>query len=343
MRSSSPKPLAILLLVLLASATALAQGTRPMSPGDAPSNSTAAGNLMIYLRTADGQEIPDTAVPLIRLTSVRGGMPMPNPPTRVGGGWLISGLTIGNDYEVQITANGYLPAGQVASVPDFAGATGTVTIFLRAGDPDLVYQRPRGQFVLAPKAERDIEQALSDLQAGRFAWARKETEKAMKLAPANPYVQYVMGLVFLHSGQITEAKPFLEKAVSIDPNDAAAMSALGKVCYRLGDYPGAIDTLTKAAQLDATSWNVEWLLGAAYLAQNNYTAARDHADRALKVGKEKADQVEFLLGAALAGLGEREQAAEALVKFADRCPQDPNATKARDWAKMLLSPPAKPQ
>lgn len=314
-----------------------------MLPNDAPSGSTAGGNLMIYLLTADGQEIPDTAVPLIRLTSLRGGMPMPNPPTRVGGGWLISGLTIGNDYEVQITVNGYLPAGQVASVPEFPGATGSVTVVLHAGDPELVYRRPHGQFVLAPKAERDIEQALSDLQAGQFASARKETEKAMKLAPANPYVQYVMGLVFLHSGRIAEAKPYLEKAASIDPNDAATMSALGRVRYHLGDYPGAIDTLTKAAQLDATAWNVEWLLGAAYLAQNNYAAARDHADRALKIGKEKANQVEFLLGSALAGLGEREQAAEAFVKFADRCPQDPNAAKAREWAKMLLTPPSKPQ
>lgn len=342
MRLSSRRLPVILLLTFAMSFTARAQSSMPISPADATSGGTAAGKLKIYLRSADGEDIPDTPLPLIRVSAVRTGMPTTNPPTRVGDGWLISGLPTGNDYAVQVTVNGYLPAGQIASVPDFPGATGSVTVFLRAGDPHL-FRRPRGQFVLAPKAERHVEQALSHLRAGEFESAREQTERAMKLAPGNPYVHYVMGVVFLQSGQLTEAKPYLETAVSMDPADPPSMSALGTVRYRLGDYAGAIDTLTKAAELDANAWRVEWLLGAAYLAQNNYAAARDHANRALKIGKTKAGQVDFLLGAALAGLGERERAAEALVEFADRCPENPNAAKAREWAKMLLSPPGNPQ
>ena len=296
---------------------------------------------MVYLRTEDGKGISSTAVPLVRVTSAAGGFPLPNVPTQSGDGWVFTGLPTGNDYEVQVTATGYLPARETVALPDSPGATSSVYVFMRPNEQELVFRRPTGQFILAPKAEKEIQRALQDLQSGRVWSAQKHAQKAIELAPGNPYVQYVMGVTYLLSNQPKDAKPFFEKSVSVDPRQSSSLTALGTVRYRLGDDVGAVEVLTKAVQLDPNSWKAEWLLAASYLSQNEYQEARDHANQALKISKQKAGQVQLILGHALAGLGEREAAAKAFELFATQDPKDPNARQALEWAR-LMREPAKP-
>lgn len=276
---------------------------------------------------------------MIRLTSLGDNMPLPNSPSPSGDGWVFTGLVSGNDYEVLVTANGYSPGHETVGLPNMPGASSSVIVFLRPVDQELVFRRPSGQFLLAPKAAKEIQRALQDLQSGKIASAQKHTQKAIQMAPANPYAQYVMGMTYVFSRKFAEAKPFLEKSVSIDPKEAQSLTALGTVRYRLGDDPGAIEVLTKAAQLDAKSWKAEWLLADSYLQEKKYAEARDHARQALKIDGQKAGQVELLLGSALAGLNDRAGAAEAFENFAAHYPKDPNAAKAREWAKLMREAP----
>jgi tetratricopeptide (TPR) repeat protein len=113
---------------------------------------------------------------------------------------------------------------------------------------------------------------------------------------------------------------------------------LGTVRYRLGDYAGAVSVLTKAVQADGTSWKAEWLLAQSYLGEKKFHEARDHAEQALKIGKRKADQVQLVLGLALADMGEREKAAPLFDAFAAEFPNDPNTPNAVKWAKMMREP-----
>ena len=268
-------------------------------------------------------------------------MPLPSFPTRTGDGWAFNGLPVNNEYEVQVNANGYLPGSETASIPDLAGASVSVIVFLRPADQELVFRRPAGQFVLAPKPAKEVQRGVNDLQSGHFGSARKHVEKAMKLAPGNPYVQYVMGMTYVLPGQYAEAKAYLERSVSIDPNEAPSLSALGTVRYRLGDPRGAIEVLSKAVQSDPKAWRAEWLLATSYLEEKNYAEARDHAKRALAIDKQKAGEVELVLGRALAGLGDREGAAAAFDNFATRYPNDRNAAQAREWARTMRQAPVR--
>lgn len=339
MRAVLFKSVAVLFFVLAVLTPALAQYSVGASPGSTPSYGSSVGSVIVYLRTEDGQPLPNTAVPFIRIWSSVGGAPLPNSPLPAGDGWVFTGLAVGNDYEVQVEANGYLPGRESVGLPDIPGASSSVIVFLRPVDQELVFHRPGGSFVLAPKAAKEVQRALQDLQSSRIASAQKHTKKAMSLAPANPYVQYVMGMTYVLSGEFSQAKPYLERSVSIDPKESASLTALGTVRYRLGDDPGAVEVLAKAVQLDTSSWKAEWLLAAAYLGVGQYQESRDHANRALQIGKQKADGVELVLGQALARLGDRDAAAKAFESFASRFPGDPNAQKAQEWAKLMREPP----
>jgi tetratricopeptide (TPR) repeat protein len=332
------KLFAIVFLVLALSAPALAQAPGASIPGIGISD----GTIIVYLRTQDGQAVGDSAVPLMHVTSMTSGVPLPMTPSPAGDGWMFSGLPVGNEYQVQVSANGYLPGSETVDLPNNSGASASVIVFLRPLNQELVFRRPTGDFVLAPKAAKEIQHALQDLQSGKIRSAQKHTQKAMKLASANPYVQYVMGMTYMLSSDFTQAKPYLEKSVSIDPKEAASLTALGTARYRLGDDRGAIAVLSKAVQLDTKSWKAEWLLAAASLQEEKYAEARDHARRALKIDSRKAGQVELLLGSALAGLNERPAAMEAFETYARNYPKDRNAAKAREWARLMREPP-KPQ
>lgn len=343
MRSALRTALVILVAGLAVPFAVFPQAQRPTPPRptepSATSPTASAVSLIVYLRTQDGQPLPDTALPQIRIVSA--GVPLPAFSSRMGDGWAFDGLQGNHEYDVEVTASGYVPGRERASIPDVAGGSVSVIVFLRPADQELAFRPPAGQFVLAPKAAKEIERAVNDLQSGHVASAQKHAQKAMKLAPGNPYVQYVMGMTYLLPGEYAQAKPYFETSVSIDPKEALPLSALGTVRYRLGDYSGAIEVLTRAVQLDPKSWKSEWVLSAAYLQKKSYAEARDHAQQALKIDGQKAGEVKLLLARAEAELGDREGAIAVFEDFANQFPKNPQAGPAREWAKRLREAPMK--
>jgi hypothetical protein len=250
-------------------------------PDPAPAGSTGVsfdpsvyGTVVVYLRTEEGQVLPRNLTPIITIGHVTGGTPLRIVAQLMGDGWMFSGVAIGDDYQVQVVATGYTPAEERVHLANSPGASSSVIVFMHPLDQALVFHRPTGQFVLAPRAEKEIQHAFEDLQSSRLPSAQKHTQKAIQLAPENPYVQYVMGLTYLLSNQWKQATPYLEKSVSIDPRQPLSLVALGTSRYRLGDNAGAVEALTKAVQFDPTSWKSEWLLAASYLGEKQFQDAR---------------------------------------------------------------------
>jgi tetratricopeptide (TPR) repeat protein len=297
------------------------------------------GTVMVYLRTGDGQPVPSKVRPIVRIRSSAGGAALDHIPMETGEGYLFSQIGIDASYDILVRADGYLPAVQPVKLPNTPAATASVIVFLQPLDEELAFHPPTGQFVLAPKAAKELQNALHDLQYGRIKSGEKHAQKAVQISPDNPYAQYVMGLTYLLTNRNKEAKPYLEKSVSLDSREAPALMALGTVRYRLGDSAGAALMLTKALQLDPTSWKGEWLLGASYLDQKKYQEALDHANQALKVGKHQADEAKLVLAQAQAGLGQREAAAKTFESYAEEFPKDPNMAKIREWIALLKNPP----
>ena len=158
------------------------------------------------------------------------------------------------------------------------------------------------------------------------------------MAPGNPYVNYVMGMIYLMAKQAVLAKPYLEKSVSLDPKQPPSLYALGTARFQLADYQGAVQALEQDVRLETTAYKAEWLLAYAYLKLRNYEKARDYAEAAMKNGKQNAYHVQVLLAEAFAGLGERERAADTFEDYLRQNPRDPNAERIRGYVETLRRP-----
>ncbi|HEU5411929.1 MAG TPA: tetratricopeptide repeat protein [Candidatus Acidoferrales bacterium] len=304
------------------------------------SRAPATGSILVYIRAEDGR--PYSGVPQINLIVEESTQNLVQTPRMTGNAWAFSGLATGMSYEVEVTADGYQVARQTVLIPDIDGGSASVMIFLRPRDSRLDFHPPGGHFLLAPRAQKEVEKGLKDINAGKFPSAQKHFQKALEMAPGNPYVNYLMGMSYLLAKQLTSARPYLEKSVSVDPSQAPSLTALGTLRFDEGDYPGAIQVLSKAVQADSSSWKSQWILSASYLKQRDYKPARDHALAALAASKGKATEVELLLAQALAGLGDREGALKAVQSFLSA---HPNASpQIRGWAEELRqAPPAEPK
>lgn len=310
--------------------------TRAQGIRSSPSAVAANGTITVYVRDEFGE--PLTIIPQIKLTVVGMGTTPPSPAQTTGDGWVFSNLDPGQEYQVEVKADGYQTSYDTATLPPLDRASANVIVFLKPLGQKSDFRSPGGHYILAPRAAKEVQHGLSDLRSRKFASARKHLEKALQMAPGNPYVNYVMGMIYLVSQQAALAKPYLEKSVSIDPRQPPSLLALGTARFQTGDYAGASEILEEDVQLDARSWKAQWMLAEAYLRQRNYVKSREYAERALQNGKQNAVRAQLLLGQALAGLGDREQAVGTFEHYLSSFPQDPDAAKIRSYIEALKEP-----
>lgn len=326
---------AAILFVLLCFATyAHAQIPSHVSPGTSLSpGGPQMGTITVYIRSDRGERL--SVIPTLSLSSTsRGSMPGFAQGNNEQG-WVFSDVQQGDEYEVEVKADGYETTRQAVML---VAGNANIIVFLKPVDEQLQFHPPAGQFVLAPRAQKEVEKGLNDLRSSRIPSAQKHFEKALAMAPGNPYVNYVMGVSYLIAKQLPEARPYLEKSVSIDPKDPASLLALGTLRFQSADYTGAIQTLNQDVQLDPSSWKAEWMLADSYLRQHDYEQARSHAEKALANGKQNATPVQLVLGQALAGLGDRGGAVMALQTYLAVYPSDPNGAKIQSYIVRLQQP-----
>lgn len=340
MKPAFAKPFLPIFLVLALSSFAFAQDPALPSPlGEqmGTRKSPATGSILVYIRTEDGN--PYSGIPQINLIPEESAQTIQQTPRMTGNAWAFSGLATGTSYEIEVKADGYRVTSQTVLIPDVDGGSASVMIFLKPVGSQLDFHPPSGNFLLAPRAQKEVEKGLNDINAGKFSSGQKHFQKALAMAPGNPYVNYLMGMSYLLAKQLTNAGPYLEESVSVDPSQEPPLLALGTLRFDQGDYPGAIQALNKAVQVDSSSWKSHWILCASYLKQRDYEQAREHALAALKGSKGKASDVELLLAEALAGLGDRDGALNAVQSFLSA---HPNASpQIRAWAEELRkAPPA---
>lgn len=336
MNRSLVKSLAGVLFVLGVFPAANAQLPDPAATSEAPINMTHTGNIAVYVRTEDGQPLSST--PSLSLTALSRSVPVAKPQKQAGDVWVFPGVIIGDLYEVQIQAPGYHTELRAVRVPDSATASASIIVFMRNPNDELSFHPPSGRFVLSPEAEKETQKGAKDLDSGNIGSAQKHLAKALKMDPQNPYVNYLMGMRFLLNGELPAAKPYLEKSVAVDSTQASALIALGTLRFKQQDYAGAIQVLRPAAQLEGSKWNVRSMLAGSYLKQKDYEHAREEAEKALRLGGARAGGNQLVLGEALAGLGQREEAVAALETFLKQYPHDSNVAAIRNWIPILEKP-----
>lgn len=142
------------------SAAAVAQQMPLISPGE------YTGSVTVYVAGEAGQPLP---VPVdMRLTPTLFGNPMPLFPREIARGWLFENIAAGDTYDLDIEAKGYQTIHQSITLADIQGVSQSLIVYMKPIDETLMFHAPGGQFVLAPRAQKEVQNGLKDFQSGKF-------------------------------------------------------------------------------------------------------------------------------------------------------------------------------
>jgi cytochrome c-type biogenesis protein CcmH/NrfG len=239
------------------------------------------------------------------------------------------------DYTLAAEATGYKGAQKEISLT--VAVSGVEEIFLTRDQAANESVGVPGKPVLAPKAKESFDKALKALNDNKLDQAEKYLDEAAKLAPNNPDVLYLQGVVYLKKNNFAKAQAALETAVQLEPSNARTLSALGMAFVDQSKYDQAVPVLEHSLQLDANAWDAHWTLAKAYYHQENYDGAVKESQEAVNGSHGAARDAELLLAQALTAVGRYEDAAQTLRTFLKNHPKDPGADKARHWLERLAA------
>ncbi len=319
-----------------------AEAQRPAGPPTAPQRSATSSSVFptentdvaVSVRESTGVPLPVGA--MVKLYS--GGGSYRTASTQDGATATFTKIFSG-EYDVEVTALGYKTAKEHVSV--FAGgATITVYIYMHPENEGASGSVAPPALIMTPRLQGEIDKGLEKQRKREFEEARKHFEKAAKMAPGNPDVQYLLGMLEYVQEHFDAARKKFELALSIYPSHERSLLALGELELRTGDPAAAAQTLEKAYQVNGADWRTHLLLANAYFLQKDYEKAIPHATRATELAKERAAMAWLLLGRILASAGKRDRAKRAFETLLRNFPKDSGAAEARAQIAELGKPVA---
>jgi Flp pilus assembly protein TadD len=300
--------IAFLLLILnvLISPAALGQGRSAQQ-----SNGATLAPGAVTVRVVLPDKTPyDNAV--VNLKTNNGGML--GTQTTVGQGQAnFTGLPMGR-YSIEVIAPGFETINETAELLT-AGDQQFVTIVLKPlPGTDLSLARS-GPPVLAPGAQKELNKAMEAMRGDKPEEAKKHLDKAVHSAPANPDVNYILGMYYAQQKDYAHAEEYWKKAIQIYPLHPYSLSALGSLEVNNGHLDQAITYFKRAVQGSPDSWRYEAQLGQAYLIHKECVEAAQHEKRAVELGKDRASAAQLVLAKAYVCQNKRTEAEQAISKF----------------------------
>lgn len=280
--------------------------------------------ISVTVRNSSGEVV---AVPAT-VKLLKNGMPSDQSSTSHGRAFFIPrGF---GEFTVTVEATGYKPAQKDLSVT-IAGKF-EVDVYLQrelaANESVGVPPKP----VLAPKAQEAFTKGTQALREGKLDEAKKYLDKAAQLAPGNPDVLYVQGMLLMRQHNWEAAQSVLQKSDQLAPNQARVLAALGMTFCNEKNYGQAIPLLEKARQLEpASGWETDFALAKSYYYHEQYDEALKMAESAHANSHTWNPQVELLLAQCLTAVGRFGDSAAILREFLKTHPNDPDAATAKRW------------
>ena len=155
---------------------------------------------------------------------------------------------------------------------------------------------------------------FGELVRGQRARASfRQNLEAATLNPADASAHYNLGLLHLQRNQLEEARARFERAVEIDPDEVDSHYQLGRVARaqgRLADAIGHFEQVVRRAPAHAQH-EVWREIGATYVAAGQHADALEALERFLE-NRQADPEGLYLRGRALAGVGRRREAADAM-------------------------------
>jgi len=322
---------AISLLLFAAGLTAQERGyPQPEQP--------LLATVVIRVRSATGTLLPTHAI--VRITANAGAYNQQT-ATRGSGEAEFTDVPIGS-YTVEVSAPGFVLINEQIQV----SATGRfrdlffINLKEEAAPGTRAGAGAVGPPILAPKAREELDKGLASLREKDLKNARKHLERALKMAPGNPDVHYLLALMYVELNDPKQAKSSLEKALSLYPEHVQALTTLGEILSREEDYAGAARALEKALTLEPDKWRAHALLAIALYHERDFEKARIHVERALELNKGAPPEVRLLRAQVLDALGEREHAREVAEAIVRESPEHPSAQVARRIVERTSEAPA---
>ncbi len=244
---------------------------------------------------------------------------------------------LAGEYDVEVSALGYKTATEHVSVFP-GGSSFIVYIYLHNESEGSSANTAPGGALMTPRLQAEIDKGLEKMRRHQYDAARAQFEKAAKMAPGNPDIQYLLGMLEYTQEHFDAARAKFQAALSIQPSHERSLLALGELQLRTGDAAAAAETLEKAYQVNGADWRTHWLLANAYAAQKNYEKAFLHATRAVELGKEHGAQAWILLGQILIREERRTEAKRAFETVLRSFPKDPAVTEAKKELVALEQP-----
>ena len=240
------------------------------------------------------------------------------------------------DFTVMVDAAGYKSGQKDVSVN--TEMRFEVQINLQRDTSSNVTPGAAGNPILAPKAKEALDKGMQALRDDKLDEAEKALDQAMQLAPNNPDVLYVLGVLDLKKRDWIKAQSVLEKATQMEPNSARALAALGMALCNQKKYAEAIPPLEKSVQVDpASDWETHWSLAESYYHSDRFDEALKVSQQAQAESNGQVPQVDLLVAKALVAVGRYEDSATVLRELIKNHSDNPEAATARRYLERLTA------
>jgi tetratricopeptide (TPR) repeat protein len=285
--------------------------------------------ISITVKDSSGQVITTPATVRIYRSGVLSGQAM---ASRGRAFFILNTL---GDYTITVEASGYKPAQKEVSLR--VAVEAEEDIYLKRDSVPENGSAVPGKPLLAPKAKEEFDKGMQALNENKLDAAEKHLDEAVKLAPGNPDVLYIEGVIYLKRQNWAKAQTVLEKATQIDPNHAQALAALGMAFVDGGKFDQAIEPLERSMKLAAGDWQTHWTLAKAYYHHQQFDSALKMSQQALAESHGAAPEIELLVAQSFTAVGKYEESAQVLRDYLKNHPKDPGAATAHRWLDRLAA------
>jgi tetratricopeptide (TPR) repeat protein len=136
---------------------------------------------------------------------------------------------------------------------------------------------------------------------------------ARELAPNNPRVHFLFGLIAAEMDLFVEARRSLDRALAIEPENPDYNYAMGSVILKTREPAASIPYFEKALRVKPADVHMQYALGVGYFASGEYEKARERM-QALETDAKAAAGAEYFLGRIARLDAKDDEAAEHLRK-----------------------------
>lgn len=169
------------------------------------------------------------------------------------------------------------------------------------------------------RLDKLMSSAVRAHQSGRYASAEKNYLRAIKIAPQDAQVRYLIGLLYGQQGQYTKALGQLQHAVKMEPRNAEYLNHYGLALSECGEHAAGLEYLEQSLAIDTRNPDAHVNLVTVLMRLEEY----DRAEACLSAAEQyHPDSLAllFLHGELYERCGQKNQASAVYARILERDP-----------------------